>query len=113
VDTEVIQVQTTVADQADAERIAAALVARKLAACVQLSGPIESTYRWKDKIETSQEWVCTIKTVRTAYAAVEAAIRQLHSYEQPEIVALPIVGGSPGYLRWISDAVAAPPQADQ
>ena len=102
---EAIQVTTTVADQADAERIAAALVAKQLAACVQVSGPIESTYRWKEKIETSQEWLCTIKTLRVLYAQVEEAIRNLHSFEEPEIVAVPIVLGSEGYLNWIADSV--------
>lgn len=102
---EAIQVTTTVADRADAERIAAALVAKKLAACVQVSGPIESSYRWKEKIETSQEWVCTIKTLRLLYGQVEEAIRSLHSFEEPEIVATPIVLGSEGYLNWIADSV--------
>jgi periplasmic divalent cation tolerance protein len=104
-DFEAIQVQTTVAEQADAERIAAALVAKRLAACVQVSGPIESTYRWKGQIETSQEWICTIKTTRKAFRAVEQAIRKLHSYERPEIIALPLCGGSDAYLQWVADSV--------
>jgi periplasmic divalent cation tolerance protein len=102
---EVIIVTTTVSDRADAERIAAALVARQIAACVQVSGPIESTYRWKGNIETAQEWTCVIKTVRDLYGAVERAIRELHSYEQPEIIAFPIVASTEGYLAWLSDAV--------
>ena len=102
---ETIQVTTTVADRADAERIAASLVAKHLGACVQVSGPIESTFRWKGQIETSQEWVCTVKTRRDAYPAVEKAIRELHSFEQPEIIAVPIVAGSEGYLAWIADNV--------
>ena len=102
---EAIQVCTTVAEQADAERIAASLVAKRLAACAQVTGPIESTYRWKDSIESSQEWVCTAKTLRVAYEAVEQAIRQIHSYDEPEIIALPIVHGSAGYLQWIADSV--------
>ena len=93
---EAIQVCTTVSEQADAERIAAALVAKGLAACVQVSGPIESTYRWKGQIESSQEWVCTIKTLRSAFEPVAEAIRQLHSYDEPEIIALPILAGSAG-----------------
>lgn len=102
---EAIQVSTTVADQADAERIAASLVAKRLAACAQVTGPIESTFRWKDSIESAQEWVCTAKTVRSAYQAVEQAIRQLHSYDEPEIIALPIIEGSAGYLQWIAESV--------
>lgn len=102
---EAIQVTTTVADRADAERIAASLVAKRLAACVQVSGPIESTFRWKGQIETSQEWVCTIKTRLNLYPIVEQALRELHSYDEPEIIAVPIVAGSERYLAWIADAV--------
>lgn len=100
-----IVVTTTVSDRADAERIAAALVARQLAACVQITGPVDSTYRWKGHTETAQEWMCLIKTVRNLYEDVERAIRELHSYEQPEIVALPVVAGSSGYLAWLADSV--------
>lgn len=102
---ESIVVMTTVSERADAERIAAALVAKHLAACVQVSGPIESTFRWKGQVEISQEWVCAIKTRRDLYEDVEHAIREIHSYEQPEIIALPIVAGAEGYLRWIADSV--------
>ncbi len=102
---EPIQVATTTSDRADAERIATALVAKKLAACVQVSGPIESTYRWKDQIATAEEWICTIKTTREAYPKVEQAIRALHSYEEPEIIAVPITAGSACYLKWLEESV--------
>lgn len=102
---EAIQVSTTVADRADAERIATSLVAKQLAACVQVIGPIESTFRWKGQVEVSQEWLCNIKTRRDLYPSVEQAIRELHSYEQPEIIAVPIVAGSDSYLTWLADAV--------
>lgn len=105
---EMIVVMTTVADRADAERIAAALVAKGLAACVQVSGPVESTFRWKGQIETVQEWICSIKTRQSRYDDVEHAIRELHSYEEPEIVAVPVIASSRGYLRWLVDAVPAP-----
>jgi periplasmic divalent cation tolerance protein len=101
----VIQVTTTVAERADAERISTSLVAKHLAACVQILGPIESTYRWKGQVEVSQEWICLIKTRRDLYGTVEQAIRELHSYEQPEIIAVEIVEGSQGYLSWVADAV--------
>jgi periplasmic divalent cation tolerance protein len=104
---EAIQVTTTTADRADAERIAASLLAQRLAACVQVGGPLESTYRWKGQIETSQEWICTIKTARSLYERVEKAIRHLHSYEEPEITAVSIVAGSEGYLKWLVDSVDA------
>lgn len=100
-----IQISTTTSDRADAERIATVLVARHLAACVQISGPLESTYRWKGQVETAQEWLCTIKTLRSLFPEVEEAIRELHSYEQPEIVALPIVVGAETYLEWIAESV--------
>lgn len=100
-----IVVTTTVADRADAERIAAALVAKQLAACVQVSGPIESHFRWKGQIEVSQEWTCVIKTRRDLYSEIERAIRELHSYEQPEILAVPVVASSEGYLQWLADSV--------
>lgn len=102
--TDAIQVMTTVPDAGDAKRIAAALVARQLAACVQISGPIESTYRWKGAVEKSQEWVCAIKTRADLFPDVEQAIRSLHSYDEPEIIALPIVAGSQGYLDWLTES---------
>ena len=102
---EAIQVTTTTATKADAERIAAALVERRLAACAQAGGPITSCYRWQGKVETAEEWLCTVKTTREAYDQVEQAIRQLHTYEEPEIIAVPVVAGSAGYLAWLEQQV--------
>jgi periplasmic divalent cation tolerance protein len=99
--TEYIQVQTTAGSEQEAERISSALIERRLAACVQIVGPISSRYRWQGKIETAREWVCVAKTSAARYAEVETAIRELHSYEEPEIVATPIVAGSQGYLEWL------------
>jgi periplasmic divalent cation tolerance protein len=73
--TALIQVQTTTADQAEAERIARGLVERRVAACVQIVGPIRSYYRWKDRLETSEEWLCIAKTASERYKDVEHAIR--------------------------------------
>lgn len=101
-----IQVTTTVATKEDAEKIAQHLVGEKLAACVQILGPITSTYRWKGKVETASEWLCLIKTKESLYPELEKAIISLHSYETPEIVAVPIIKGSPGYLSWIDDEAA-------
>jgi periplasmic divalent cation tolerance protein len=100
--TEYLQVQTTAGSAEEAERIGAALVERRLAACVQTIGPISSRYRWQGEVETAREWLCLAKTEASRYAELEAAIRELHSYEEPEIVATPIVAGSAGYLEWIS-----------
>ena len=98
---EFIQVTTTAPSREEADRIAQTLVERRLAACVQIAGPVESHYRWKGALERSTEWLCLIKTRRANYAAVEAAIRANHSYEVPEIIACPIETGSASYLDWL------------
>ena len=96
-----IQVVTTTERKEDAERIARALVEARLAACVQVLGPITSTYRWKGAIETSREWQCVAKSRLDLYARLEETIRGAHPYEVPEILALPITAGSQGYLEWL------------
>jgi periplasmic divalent cation tolerance protein len=101
-----VQVLTAVASEEEAGRIAELLVERKLAACVQVVGPIVSRYRWQGKVEEEREWQCLVKTTRGAYERAEVAIREVHSYDEPEIVATPIVAGSPGYLAWIDENVA-------
>jgi len=101
-----LQVLTATGSEQEAERISTALVERRLAACVQTIGPVSSRYRWQDKVETAREWLCLVKTNVHRYDEVEAAIRELHSYEEPEIVAMPIVAGSAGYLSWLSESVA-------
>jgi periplasmic divalent cation tolerance protein len=98
-----IQVTTTAGSKEQAQTIAQHLVEAKLAACVQIAGPITSTYRWQGKLETAEEWLCLIKTRESLYPELEMAIISLHSYETPEIVAVPIVQGSKEYLRWIDD----------
>jgi periplasmic divalent cation tolerance protein len=105
--TQAIQIWTTTANREQAQRIAAELVEQRLAACVQVGGPIVSHYRWQGKTETAEEWMCAIKTTATAYARVEALIRQLHTYDEPEIIATPIVAGSAGYLAWLVEQVQA------
>jgi len=102
-----IQVTTTTEKKEDAERIARSLVEARLAACVQIVGPIESVYRWKGRIETAREWLCLIKSRRDHYRAVEEAIRSLHPYEVPEIIAVPFSAGSPDYLGWLRDELSA------
>jgi periplasmic divalent cation tolerance protein len=102
-----VQVLTTAGSEEEAGRIASVLVERRLAACVQVVGPIASRYRWQGAIEEAREWQCLAKTTRAAYEAVEAAIRDAHSYDEPEIIATPIVAGSAGYLAWIDAEVSA------
>jgi periplasmic divalent cation tolerance protein len=103
---EYLQVLTTTGSEREAEEISAALVERRLAACVQVLGPIASRYRWQGAVEQAQEWLCLAKTAASRYSELEAAIRELHSYEEPEIVATPIVAGSPGYLDWIGQSLS-------
>jgi periplasmic divalent cation tolerance protein len=102
---EYIQVLTTVGSEEEAAVIADALLERRLAACVQTVGPILSRYRWQGKLEQAHEWQCLAKTEASLYDEVEAAIRSLHSYEEPEVLAIPVLAGSMGYLDWISASV--------
>jgi periplasmic divalent cation tolerance protein len=101
-----IQVLTTTGSEEEAERIAAELLERRLAACVQILGPIISRYRWQGALETAREWQCLVKTEASLYDELERAVRELHSYEEPEILATPIVAGSRGYLNWVSTSVS-------
>jgi periplasmic divalent cation tolerance protein len=100
-----IQVLTTVGSEQEAERISAALLEARLAACVQVLGPIVSRYRWQGAVERATEWQCLAKTEAALYPAVEEAVRAVHSYEEPEILAIPILTGSAGYLAWIGENV--------
>jgi periplasmic divalent cation tolerance protein len=102
---EYLQVLTTTGSEEEAERISAALVERRLAACVQTIGPISSRFRWQGEIEEAREWICLAKTEASRYPQVEAAIRELHSYDEPEIVATAIAAGSDGYLEWLSSSL--------
>jgi periplasmic divalent cation tolerance protein len=95
---------TNAPDRAVADKIARALVDQKLAACVNILAQCSSVYRWQGNVETATEIPLLIKTRADIYAEVEAAIKSLHPYELPEIVAVPVVQGSPEYLAWINDA---------
>jgi len=103
--TDYVQVLTTAGSEEEAGRIAAVLVEKQLAACVQVVGPVISRYRWRGEVEERREWQCLAKTTAAAYEQVEAAIREMHSYDEPEIIATPIVAGSAGYLAWIDENV--------
>ena len=100
---EFMLVTTTTGTRHDAERIATELVKRRLAGCVQIVGPIRSVYRWKGAIESEEEWLCTAKTARAHLAAIDALVREIHPYEVPELVAVPIVGGGEAYLKWLDE----------
>ena len=99
---EILLVLTTLPDQTAAETLAAALVENRLAACVNILQPCRSIYRWQGTVETADEVPLLIKTTEARYPALEAAIRARHPYEIPEIIALPISQGLPGYLAWVA-----------
>jgi len=99
---EVIQVVTTMDKKQDAQKIAKSLIAKRLAACVQIVGPIISTYWWQDKIETAEEWMCIAKTEKRLYTELEKEIRENHPYDVPEILAMPVILGNQDYIKWLS-----------
>jgi uncharacterized protein involved in tolerance to divalent cations len=101
-----ITILTTTASPDEADRIADALVAEGLAACVQIAA-IRSRYIWKGQVERADEQLLLIKTRETLFEPVRARIRELHSYETPEIVALPIAAGDGEYLAWLAEAARA------
>jgi periplasmic divalent cation tolerance protein len=105
--TDALVVITTTETFAQAERLAHELVNRELAACVQIVPQMTSVYRWQGKVEQASEALLFIKTTRAAYDTLETAIRQLHSYQTPEIIALPIAAGSKDYLSWLQMTMQA------
>lgn len=98
-------VLTTCPDTASAQIIADAVVEEGLAACVNIVPGLRSIYMWKGVRESTEEQLLLIKTTRAAYPELEQAIRALHPYELPEIIAVPLAAGLPGYLDWISASV--------
>jgi periplasmic divalent cation tolerance protein len=105
---ELIQCSTTFAGMLEAERCAQKLVEDRLAACVQISSPILSVYRWEGKIHRESEVLLTIKSVGYLSDRLIEAIGRLHSYQQPEIVIVPITRVSEGYGRWLREQVLPP-----
>jgi periplasmic divalent cation tolerance protein len=104
--TDKILVFVTCGSRIEARKIARAIVERRLAACVnEIGGVLTSTYRWKGKIESAKELLLVIKTSQKRFAALCKAVHQLHSYDVPEIIALPIAEGSVDYLDWIAESV--------
>lgn len=100
-------VLTNLPDATSANRLAGALVAARLAACVTLLAPCRSVYRWQGKVTEANEVPLLIKTTAERYAALEAAIRAGHPYELPEIIAVPVAHGLPAYLTWVASETAA------
>ncbi len=96
-----IQVITAVPGKQEADKIASALLDRRLAGCVQVLGPVESSYWWQGKIEVAKEWLCLIKSRQGLFDQVDSVIREIHPYTVPEILAAPITAGSRKYLDWL------------
>ena len=101
-----VQVTTTRPDEAAAQSIATRLVDERLVACAQVLGPVSSTYRWQGKLERATEWYCHLKTSAARLPELRRRLRELHPYEVPEIIAVPLVQGDADYLRWIEEAVS-------
>ncbi len=106
---EVIMVLCNVPDAALAQQIAETLVGEQLAACVNIMAPCRSVYRWQGKLENASEVPLQIKTTAAAYPALQARLLQLHPYEVPEIIALPLAAGLPAYLTWVAAEVLSSP----
>ncbi len=104
-----ILVLTNLPDRVAAEKLADALIEKRVAACVNILAPCRSVYRWEGAVQHDEEHPVLIKSTRAAYPALEAQIRALHPYELPEIVAVPIERGLPAYLDWVA-AQAQPAQ---
>lgn len=98
-------VLTTAGSKDEADKIAAELVQRRLAACVNVLGPMHSTYRWQDSVETAEEFLLVIKTTVAALEGVRTVVHELHSYELPEFLVIPVESGSEKYLSWIEKNV--------
>ena len=98
----------TCPDAETAERLARTLLDRKLAACINILPGVKSLYTWKGASESAEEFLLLIKTLSNAYQAVEQAILELHPYELPEIIAVPIAAGLPGYLAWVTENTDTP-----
>jgi periplasmic divalent cation tolerance protein len=100
-------VLTNLPDRAAAERLAGALVDKRVAACVNILAPCRSVFRWQGKLQQDEEHPLLIKTTGERYPALEEAIRAAHPYELPEIIAVPIEHGLPAYLAWVQSETAA------
>ena len=109
-DTDAIVVFMTAASREEAGQLADMLVNKRLAACVQILPEMESVYRWEGQVERQPEVLLIAKTLNSKFADLETAVRALHSYETPEIVAVPLTAGSDPYLKWLSACASEPEQ---
>jgi periplasmic divalent cation tolerance protein len=102
---EFVMVLTTLPGDADVDAFARTLVNERLAACVNVLPPMQSTYRWKGSVETAAERQLLIKTRAAGVAALEQRVRELHPYDVPEFLVIPVDGGSAAYLAWLNESV--------
>lgn len=102
--TEFVTVQTTVEDEPQAQRLAAAILDAGLGACVQVSA-IRSFYRWKGEVHDDPEQLLTVKTTAEAVSGLKALLDREHPYEEPEMIVQPIIDGAPGYLDWVWESI--------
>ena len=105
-----IVVLITAPAAAEAETLAQLLVEENLAACVQILPSMESVYRWKGKVETAAEVLLLVKTLKTHFQQLEERVRAVHSYETPEIVAIPVTAISSPYLQWLAESLDSQPE---
>jgi periplasmic divalent cation tolerance protein len=103
--TDKIVVFNTCGSLDEAERLSRRLVDERLAACVTVISPVRSFYRWKDEVTDTSEWLLMIKTARHMFEPLRAVLESAHSYELPEVIAIPLIEGSPNYLAWIEREV--------
>ena len=103
--TKLLQVTTTTASRDEAEQIGRTLVEERLAACAQIAGPLSSFFRWEGRVDSAAEWFCFLKTSADRYPALEQRLKSLHSYETPEVIAVPIEQSSLEYATWIEESV--------
>lgn len=103
---EILLVLTNLPDRDAAETLAHALIEEKVAACVNILGACASVYRWQGVVENATEIPLLIKTTAARYAALEAVVRRLHPYELPELIAVPLAQGLPGFLNWVAGEVS-------
>jgi len=104
---QMVQITTMTDSEQEAVLIAKTLTRERLAACGQVSGPVQSVYWWQGQMEQAAEWQCMVKTRKDLYEKVEARIMGLHSYEVPAIIAVPVVHGSEAYLAWMNGETEA------
>jgi periplasmic divalent cation tolerance protein len=105
---EPVVVLSTVSRPDDAERIAQTLVERRLAACVNVVPGVLSVYRWEGRIQRDVERLLVIKTTREKFEEMHHLLLELHPYDVPEVVALPVIGGNPSYLQWVAESTNTP-----